>query len=902
MTETLVFLAWERSGIYDLANVPPGTVARLDGTVALTLSDRDGQGTTSGSAPFEIMGPGDVTALNPSAVVRVYPGPHTNDAETTKCVYAELAAPDLPWRYTPQVAAQRVLRPWLVLVVGRLAEGDDQGELKLLPGNKIELGPDVTGSHPLNQSAHWAHIQIGLENVLPDPGGASESTLRNLISSEGGKPVTRLISPRGLTPNALHLAAIVPAFKDDGGDQWLPNTTASEVPVYYSWQFRTGPSGDFRTLAARLRTAQATQGVGSATLVYDRVAPAATLRVRGAITQVGSGDNALPANVEADTAALTTPPNDERGRPVVSPPVYGAAWVDDPRGTPWGGQANHDPRHRGSAGLGSAAGIGLQGTIVDAIKEQAGAFLIAAQRIRQLTMGVIAASSLWNKRLPVNPMRRLQLYGPSMRRIVSHEGTVLSQVTGGVRPIPPALFSSAARRIFRKGPARTALVQPDAADAANVIPQANTCPPPPEENPAGLPHANTAATEHGLPLLDEMIVKYLESEELNDAALLELLAKLVGQASQEVRNLFEGTSFFEKLKALVEQGKPLNYGMLMELVRLLSAKKPDLDAIRNLLEQFPFGDDDRDSLDEEIKGLPTLPPRRACEPVNLLELEASLTSAIDPTRPDSWIIVRVLSTIDGLDDQPLAPVEFCTGVDLPSWRFLRDMAPDWLLPGVGQLRVDSVYPFESNPLFVDSYLLGLNTQTLAELRWRNMPLAAGCTPLKMFWGRIDPGTDTRLNDVRDVGNWLETSDLGDADHQPPGVGNKNLVVVFRSDLFRRYPQTIVSAVEAKKDGQGKPLWDDQNLPDAASHREWPIFQGSIGDDVTFFGFALTPQQAQVYWIVLEEPPSGYTFYNDHADNAPVLLEPDANDGGNYARQRLTDPTRVLIKGGEFIPE
>ena len=203
---------------------------------------------------------------------------------------------------------------------------------------------------------------------------------------------------------------------------------------------------------------------------------------------------------------------------------------------------------------------------------------------------------------------------------------------------------------------------------------------------------------------------------------------------------------------------------------------------------------------------------------------------------------------------------------------------------------------------MDGYLLGLNTQVLAELRWRNMPLATGCTPLKMFWGRIDPNTDIQLNDIRDVGNWQDASHLGDADHQSPNVGNKNLVVVFRSDLFRRYPQTIVSAVEAQRDPQGQPLWDKDHLPGSQSPREWPIFQGSIGEDVTFFGFGLTPQQAQDYWIVIEEPPSGYTFRNDHADNAPDLPASPSADGGNYARERLTQPTRVLIKGGEFIPE
>ena len=141
------------------------------------------------------------------------------------------------------------------------------------------------------------------------------------------------------------------------------------------------------------------------------------------------------------------------------------------------------------------------------------------------------------------------------------------------------------------------------------------------------------------------------------------------------------------------------------------------------------------------------------------------------------------------------------------------------------------------------------------------------------------------------------------------MGNKNLVVVFRSDLFRRYPRTIVSAVQAKPDAQGKPLFDKDHLPDDACLRQWPIFQGSIGQDVTFFGFPLTPQQAQEYWIVLEEPPSGYTFLNDDKDNEQPLRDRQdflpqhvASDGGGYAKQRRTDPTRVLIKGGEPIPE
>jgi hypothetical protein len=174
----------------------------------------------------------------------------------------------------------------------------------------------------------------------------------------------------------------------------------------------------------------------------------------------------------------------------------------------------------------------------------------------------------------------------------------------------------------------------------------------------------------------------------------------------------------------------------------------------------------------------------------------------------------------------------------------------------------------------------------------------------MFWGRVDADSNQRLNDIRDVKLWSASSDLGDPDHQPPEVGNRNLVLAFRSELFRRYPEAILSAVEAEKDGQGNPLFEREHLPDETAPRTWPAFQGAIGEDVTFFGFELTPEAARNYWFVLEEPPTGYRFLNDHLDNAQVLppANQTANNGGDFAAQRLYDPTRVLIKGGEFIPE
>ena len=65
---------------------------------------------------------------------------------------------------------------------------------------------------------------------------------------------------------------------------------------------------------------------------------------------------------------------------------------------------------------------------------------------------------------------------------------------------------------------------------------------------------------------------------------------------------------------------------------------------------------------------------------------------------------------------------------------------EWLLPGVGQLPDNCVIALQSDPIFIDAYLAGLNTQLLGELRWRNIPVATGCTPIRRFWDRADTAT------------------------------------------------------------------------------------------------------------------------------------------------------------------
>ena len=93
--------------------------------------------------------------------------------------------------------------------------------------------------------------------------------------------------------------------------------------------------------------------------------------------------------------------------------------------------------------------------------------------------------------------------------------------------------------------------------------------------------------------------------------------------------------------------------------------------------------------------------------------------------------------------------------------------------------------------------MGLNTQFLAETRWRGLQVDRWGTPLRMFFGPVDPRTGQRSRAIVPLGDWPADSPLGDRGHQtdaglpgaPPNA--ERLVLLFHTPLFRRYPGTAI---------------------------------------------------------------------------------------------------------------
>lgn len=833
---------------------------RLAASFPVTLRDGSGAEQQVGT-PFELMGPGDVEGLAPGTIVRRYPVPGAGDAEGAvpsagsgpgKIALVEFADIDLPWRYTPQLPDGDTLRPWLVLVVGEPGAGG----IAVRPDGTVAIAPKVLVRHPLSQSSSWAHVH-----------------------EVGSFTRSRLLCPAELLVSTRYVAVLVPAFTAAGAPAWAdqPGGTVT-LPCFDAWSFATGADGSFLALAqqltgvtaAALTTRAGGRKFGRAELGYEHRATGAAfaLQAAGALRAPSDeipdpADEPPSADVAADVAALLDQsliPSPD-GRDVITAPDYPAGFrqggTTSADGGGWAQQVVEDPRLRGAAGLGAWNAIAWQERIVDAAASVLGDTTIAAERIRALALGVMVSRSLWRRRVPEDPVHRLVVLAPSLPKLpAAGGGFVGNQLAGHTPQLGPTLLSLAARRALRAGTGRSRLARPGAHAVPALVAVAADCPdrtlgydvlespePEPGDPWGAVKEAIYAATDE--PHLAEAVLEHMPQDE-------RLLARWVA--------------------AVLSVMAPDADGRVDE-ERVLEA------AARR---RYP-------ALDLSIEGWREVPDEFAppCGLVDVHTLGEAVGAAVDPTVSEPPAARRVWATMPGV--RSLRPLAVEPELDIPLWSFLSQESPDWMLPGVGDLREHEVIGVETNPMFVRALLLGANHQVASELRWRNVPLVPGSSPLRRFWQRVrDPvgaaGADTGL-DIRPVRSWSPTVRLDDVSLTPTGLGSE-AVVVFRSPIFRRFPSTVVYLYPAARDWT--PPWPGMALD--AARRIDPTFTGTIGPDVTFFGFPVNASALKRHWVVLEEPPPGYTFYSQ---DQSVPGGTKAHSGG-YAKRRFALPVRVLI--------
>jgi len=224
----------------------------------------------------------------------------------------------------------------------------------------------------------------------------------------------------------------------------------------------------------------------------------------------------------------------------------------------------------------------------------------------------------------------------------------------------------------------------------------------------------------------------------------------------------------------------------------------------------------------------------------------------------AWDIGADLADRDVALGRILAAPEFGD----PTFRWLRDVDEQYLLPGAQKVPPETIGALQTNSEFIESFLCGLNHEFARELQWRRYPTDRRGTFFRQFWDYI--GEDQP--DVAPLSDWGDDP-LGE--NRSPGITDDRVVLLLKGDLLRAYPNTRIYAVKAVKedtdDGDGtdwdrvpllpslraQAIEDDDVLRSytAAELRNpnWdprtPIFSGRTDPDITFLGFDLATDEA-----------------------------------------------------------
>ncbi|HMJ03362.1 MAG TPA: hypothetical protein VK506_10500 [Conexibacter sp.] len=853
MTVTLLSCVRDGLAAQVPAGVAPDASGRLTLGAAATVAGAEGR-----EISVTLLGPGDVTGLDARQIIRMDPPAGAQGSEPNLFAQVELDRPDLPWLFSPGAPdAQGRLQPWIALVVVEMREGVT---LRQLAGQQLPvLQVDAVEELPDPADAWaWAHAQIA----------GQAQTAEQVTAAVRGAPgltLSRLLCPRLLKPNARYHACIVPTFEagrlaglgqePSGGTApaWAAGAPAPPLPVYHHWEFVTGDPGDFETLARRVEGIDPPDGIGVRALDVSDPAGPSLARPRASLAFNGplrtTAQTTRPwgdASAEQTLADLV----DGATGPVVGPPLYGGKAVAvgavpvGARPRPlWLRELNLDPRHRGTAALGARIVREHQEELMAAAWQQAGAIEEANRRLRAARMARRTGRAIVEGRLArLAPSKLLAIGAPSLDRLPPHaDGTLASARLRDDTRLPPGVVQPAFRRLTRPGgrlgrmmggPLKAGGVT-DALDAGRARPDRSL-----DADPGtlvtigglldaarggrrGLPRGPLPGGGRGLPG---------RGQSLPSARSLQQLGRAV--AEPELLDGFAGSV------ELTIGGRPVE-----------------------------LTDEVRVGLGGVLREPAATPP--APQPVAALNaLRGELLTGLDPrvTLPAALAVELTLDpALQG--DDPLDEVLAAPSFPAPLAPELAELSGDLLLPGADRAPDDSAFALVTNAAYVQALLVGANHEMARELRWRGFPTDERGTCFHHFWDARGTTDDPAgpPPEIRAIDGFAPAGRLGDE----VGGGRRQVVLVLRAELFRRYPGTQVLAVPGAVavGGTRRPRYDAPELP---------RFRGRIGTDILYFGFAFDELQARGdardpgYFAVFQQAPGAPRFGLDEADPANEL--------------------------------
>jgi hypothetical protein len=885
------FFGWVRQGLSG-AGLPPDSIADLPArpNIPLTLTVKDNAPVSNS---VRIAGPGDVLGIDRRQVVRCDPAFFTQNFEPTFLAAIEFDRPDFPWMFTPAAPnVVRQLRPWICLVVIKRGQGV---EIRSTPGTKtpvLEIGEPARPADELpdlKESWAWAHAQVA---------GVAENPNAEILFGSPERTVSRLICPRRLEPYTNYIACVVPTFVEDGQSAkpaWRvddPSLTKVRLPVYYSWEFSTGPAGDFKSLIGKLEHRSAA-GLGMREMVVDGeiVTFEGAFKVSNS-TSTGLS-NAAGQAYRAKLRALVNAPGPD-DTPKVTPPIYAGHYRDvvklpeDSAPPGWLADLNLDPRFRAIAALGTRVVQIQQEALMASAWEQAGDAERANAILRNAQLLRAASNSVF-----VNHLNRLsdssvlEVTRPVHGRVIV-KATASTTIEGKIAQsnTPVSVTTSAFRRITRpRGPILRRIL-PAGQTALPII-------------------ANIATRKISLDVAPP-ISEIIAGAEIGP---FPIDLERVGVVTPELAE----TQWLNKGGHRPAGGIPVDFGWIADAFISSITPPPNFNISKALISgtnfEFPVPSQ---GVAERFRAAfaahqPLILPKPLQSPTPTeLPVEGLATDVREKLNPAATVpnlvrpMIKVLAAHDhgsAAATDELGPLQIAPQFSQPMYEGVRDLSQELLLPGLESVVENSILLLEANPRFIEAYMAGLNHEMDRELFWRGYPAHRLNTPFRYFWDTRGRASGPGDGDIKPIEEWNPNNTLGS---NAVGFAKPLPVLLIRSELLRRYPTAVIYAVPAVwQDGQAKPVLGGET--------KYPFFQGSFKADIRFFGFAIPRQtllgnqtgSAPGYFFVIQEHPTEPRFGPKTNVTGTGFLKP-LGDSAETAQLLLQQPVRIAIHAHDLL--
>jgi len=228
----------------------------------------------------------------------------------------------------------------------------------------------------------------------------------------------------------------------------------------------------------------------------------------------------------------------------------------------------------------------------------------------------------------------------------------------------------------------------------------------------------------------------------------------------------------------------------------------------------------------------------------------SIISQIDPTQLRQRIVQsRFPNVEEGVIDEHFNPLLSKPILNEPLYKYLKELSLSYLIPNYNKLKENTVSLYKENRKFIEAVMCGANHELMNELLFREFSLLKNHTILTLFWDSIVRTTDRETGfryvvpDIQEIRYWDQS--LGDnggfIDYEsddPIDIrkDDDRLIFVFRSELFRKYPNTAVYIAKLSNTIELSTLTEDLN--NYSTEKHIPTILASLSDDCSLFGFDL----------------------------------------------------------------